>query len=526
MNKKKSFIRIFLKWYGIFLLFLIHGGVIALLFLLSGYFGKNAEENAWKADCITREQERVEVPKDSIYADWEELSLRGYKVYAYDENGNQTGEYGYDAEGNLDRYRIREYDEWGNCTRKVSGDSYTREKTEWSCQYAYEEGGILRREASYRDGTLESVTDYRYQGENTVSATVYYDDKGLLTSGCGRIQDENGNELCSYNYDENGVATSWQYGKYDEIGRCVYRSIGRGETEDDPAKELIIEWEEDTHTSREILYEPIGHINAVQYNTYTESGNQQRGVRYFSGYSGHEESDWNLELQFTEGYWADYEGEYLLSEMQYAYQELSYYKFYLYDDAGNCTAEVSYNNDNDLHFAELFRYIYDADGKKCAAYNYRITENITCTRDDGSTTRLEFDADSHIASITRSGSDGTILQQYFFDDKGKMIGQYVPGLGPLWTEELPETAAGGTTETEDGTPETEDGLSDADVGMSHTYVVQKGDSLWKIAEAYYGDGRYYYEIYRWNWETIGPDMNFIPPGMELYLPEQESYGKN
>lgn len=516
MDKKKNVIRIFLKGYVLILLILIPG--IFLIFFLEDYFEESKKKNAWKAGCITREQERVEVPEDGICADWEELSLRGYEVYAYDENGNQTGVYEYDAEGNLDYYEINEYDEWGNCTREVNGYQYTGQKTEYSYQYEYDAEGSVLRKAVYKDGTLEYATDYRSQGENTVSATVYYDEKGAVSSGCGRIQDENGHELCSYNYDENDALTSYRYAEYDENGRCVYQSIGRGETEETPMKELVIEWEDDTDTSREILYEPLGHINAIQYNTYTEDGSQLRGIRYFSGYRGHEESDWNLELQFTEGYWADYAEGNLLYEMKYAYQELSYYRFYGYDNDGNCTVEVAYNNDNDLHFAELYRYIYDDDGKKCAAYNYRIMEDITCPRDDGGTTRLEFDADSHLSSVTRSGADGTIQHQYFFDEKGKITGQYMPGLGTLWTEELPETVDGESAETEDKLPETAG-------GTTSLYVVQKGDSLWKIAEAYYGDGACCYEIYRVNWETIGPDMNFIPPGMELYLPEQETYGK-
>ncbi len=49
------------------------------------------------------------------------------------------------------------------------------------------------------------------------------------------------------------------------------------------------------------------------------------------------------------------------------------------------------------------------------------------------------------------------------------------------------------------------------------YIVQKGDTLWGIAEKYWGDGRECYRIYRENADVIGNDMDFILPGMSLRL---------
>lgn len=52
-----------------------------------------------------------------------------------------------------------------------------------------------------------------------------------------------------------------------------------------------------------------------------------------------------------------------------------------------------------------------------------------------------------------------------------------------------------------------------------SYVVSKGDTLWAIAEHFYGDGQYAYKIWNDNREIIGNNMNLILPGMQLEIAE-------
>lgn len=53
-----------------------------------------------------------------------------------------------------------------------------------------------------------------------------------------------------------------------------------------------------------------------------------------------------------------------------------------------------------------------------------------------------------------------------------------------------------------------------------TYVVQRGDTLWKIAQKVYGSkkGNLYTLIYNANKSVIGPDPDEIKPGMKLVIP--------
>ncbi|MCH5342525.1 MAG: LysM peptidoglycan-binding domain-containing protein [Acetatifactor sp.] len=52
-----------------------------------------------------------------------------------------------------------------------------------------------------------------------------------------------------------------------------------------------------------------------------------------------------------------------------------------------------------------------------------------------------------------------------------------------------------------------------------TYTVQEGDTLWRIAVQFFGDGKRYVEIWQENREVIGEDMNYILPGQVLHLPD-------
>ncbi len=52
-----------------------------------------------------------------------------------------------------------------------------------------------------------------------------------------------------------------------------------------------------------------------------------------------------------------------------------------------------------------------------------------------------------------------------------------------------------------------------------TYVVQKGDSLWKIAKRVYDDGTKYTVIFEANRDKI-KDPNAIYIGQELVIPKQ------
>ena len=64
------------------------------------------------------------------------------------------------------------------------------------------------------------------------------------------------------------------------------------------------------------------------------------------------------------------------------------------------------------------------------------------------------------------------------------------------------------------------GRTAAQVPVSaRSYTVVKGDSLWKIAKAHYGNGNQWRKIYEANRVTIGDNPDLIHPGQTLTIPD-------
>ena len=57
-----------------------------------------------------------------------------------------------------------------------------------------------------------------------------------------------------------------------------------------------------------------------------------------------------------------------------------------------------------------------------------------------------------------------------------------------------------------------------DKAEARRYIVKGNDSLWKIAQRFYDDGREWERIYTANAKVIGPDPDLIHPGQELIIP--------
>lgn len=53
---------------------------------------------------------------------------------------------------------------------------------------------------------------------------------------------------------------------------------------------------------------------------------------------------------------------------------------------------------------------------------------------------------------------------------------------------------------------------------STKYTVVPGDSLWRIASNFYGNGALWPQIYAANREAVGSNPNLIHPGLELTIP--------
>ncbi len=68
------------------------------------------------------------------------------------------------------------------------------------------------------------------------------------------------------------------------------------------------------------------------------------------------------------------------------------------------------------------------------------------------------------------------------------------------------------------TPEMIDASNERDVAEPTFYTIQKGDTLWDIAQKHYGDGNKHHDIVAANLEVI-KDADKIYPGQTIRLPE-------
>lgn len=101
----------------------------------------------------------------------------------------------------------------------------------------------------------------------------------------------------------------------------------------------------------------------------------------------------------------------------------------------------------------------------------------------------------------------------------------IPYSGPVQYEGAPEPALTpdpkieGATKIEEGKYliEKEETVEAETKVSTEEYVTKKDDSLWKIAKKYYGDGRKWKNIYRFNQDKI-KDPNRLKAGVKLTIP--------
>lgn len=296
---------------------------------------------------------------------------------------------------------------------------------------------------------------------------------------------------------------------FDEENRLVYAlapGTRSGASYPYDYEEDFYERNDIEHTCRHILYQSDArsydiaddschyvydrNIQEIEYWQFSETGSLI-SYQYYSpkhiGVSTPSSAASGTVLYFNSGYLAEYDGEYLMSEILCRYDDWTYHA-YQYDDDGNRTMEIVATS---YHVA-LYTYEYDEPAGQVTRYEYLVDGEwaLTCKDDSSYSFYSGYSDRDTIPAVKQTAADGTVLTELFDEKTYYMQEAY------LIAEEIGESAK-----------------------TSRYIVTQPGDSLWSIAEQCYGSGIYSGILYQANRNDIGWDKDMLLPGMRLYIPE-------
>lgn len=547
MNQKK--IDFMAVMGGIIIFVLVVMAILLPSFSMKLQKGKkaNAAAEAEMAKTLERRggtEEHIEVADDSAPGEKDNFKLRNVTYYSYDSQGRRTAMDRYDSDGNLFKYEHYTYDGQGNRILKQSESPGLSWETYREVRLTYDEENRMTLEQYYDGDILSSEHFFRYTPDGgTYLVSQDYDAKGQKGSWYTKVLNENDDPVSEYHYDAEGQVTSCNKYRYDEEGRQIYYiCYNKGDETTKPLREVITEYGEEQ--SVRISYEPLGHLNSVHYVVADE--NAKTEMYYLAGYSGgsggdeiyilgQEEPKWNRELKFWEGLWQTYNGEDRISSLNCSYDRIHSYTACWYE-AGNMVRELECSVDGGICITTMNRYVYDGDGTLAECYEYGFSgESLEEDLQDGTRIRLDYEG-SKLKRLLCTGADGIVLREITFDTEvgkgGNIEEWYEPLKEQMWAEALIPTEEGivpaGQAGREDYAageePEEDPDRSEFadEISLPCYFEVEKGESLWKIAGRIYGDPYQFVIIYRANKAVIGPDWNFIPAGMVLYLPEPDA----
>ena len=479
--------------------------------------------------------EQIEIADRGSLAGQEGFRLRNVTYFTYDSRGNLTAEDRYDSDGALEEYEHDTYDDRGNCFLTQSSyvgaawDNYEEDR------YTYDEENRLVYSQWIDDGKLLDETWLRYGKDGSAySMSQSYQNTGAKNGWTSIVYNENGDRVLEYHYDQEGQVTHCAKYRYDEEGRQTYYiSYNHGDESTTPLREVVTEYEEG-QTVR-IPYEPLGHLNSVHY--LVEEDNSSTEMYYLAGYSGgsdgihilgQDEPKWNRELKFWEGCWKTYDDGLELTSLNSGSDSIKSFHAYWYED-GNMVKSLGCSENGSIITTSASTYVYNEEGLLSERYDYSFSgEYLEEELQDGTTIRLEYQGTNHRLTLLRyTDPEGNVLREITFDPEnaGRIEEWYEPLREQMWAEELVPTENGIIPADQERLQETEEQEPDAEepdwesLELPCYYAAEKGDSLWRIAERVYGDPYEFVKIYEANKAAIGPDWNFIPVGMELYLPE-------
>lgn len=490
----------------------------AILILTMGFWTRNSwtdprqPERNWEQMRGNDGKFWKGTPDGGAYADIEGAELREYFQYFYDEQGRLSKINTFRPHTNYDDVWVLANEE--TCQYDARGRIVVRQETQGATEKVYEY-------------TPEGCTKTESDSSHSAGRVSRYDTEG------NRIYFRN---AVNYRYPHVTVY------EYDEKNRLVRKTLeieGREPYGVPAYVTYTAEYDEENYTSVETEYDRQEEAVYVWHSTYDENWSKTGSVWYATekipeGYTPEE-----CVSCYTRGYWKSTAEGRLMEEMKNDpwkdNRNDSEYTACDYDGNGNRILELKVYS---AGFAYLYRYVYDSRNRMTEQYNYNMNDVMFWERRlcDGSRLVLQVSEEGSL-SLERTARDGALLNRFVYGEEevkiqltpeGIVSWQLNPSLILAASEsgigekesEFDQTGRDDAESGETTCPEsvgTQPEAGDIPEATEFFYTVERGDSLWSIAEEFFGDGRRYRDIYRWNRDVIKDNPRRILPGMRLYL---------
>ncbi len=375
----------------------------------------------WKTDASASDGGDV-LSDESAYAEDEDYRLVSYTTFTYDQFGNQRSCYEYNADGTLASFEEKRYATTGDWLQRVSGSQYGSHRTQTDRRlYGNDVEGETRivKAEYYDEGILQNVTyNYFFDGK-VAKLTAWLSETGEVESYHGRIYMDTEEEetLARFTYESDKTLTNFLYSRLDDKNRLLEEYKGTGTDDTVFSEQTLATYDDREHSSRQITYWPIGHLNSYQDESYSADGKLLKRKMYLHGLNGGTLEDPMADMRIAEGYWAEYDGERVTWELRTSWKELQGYTLYRYDTDGLVSLKFEYQ-EGDATTRRLNRYVYDEERRVKEIYTYALGEELeefTFTDNGGIRYVVHFDAVYRtIKTITSHYPEGNIKEQYSF----------------------------------------------------------------------------------------------------------------
>lgn len=372
----------------------------------------------------------IVIEDDSPYARDASLTLDQYTVRYYQDQ-TLTQETTYDAKGSRTCFHTLDYDAAGNVRTEQTEDE-TGETQTYRHIYEYDDQGQMVHEEIYLDEKLMERNYFRnlYSSYTYEKAGHSFDrDIGYAGISFSYLNDQVDGGISQYCSKRTEFVA-------DAKDNLLFAVKLNSLEVDNPGEVWRMQWQEQGdrvlnrvqyykdgwfhyYKNTSDWYKDLKNADAEQFNLYERSETSGQHLILQINYNNRSKF-----LQTNSFYRAEYDGDRLLWQMDYAEGRLAYYSACFYDGEGRLQEGVEYDGQGEEQPQALFyRYTYPEQDRE-DQYSYVIQgEEFGHGFGDGGQVKLAFSKDGILVKIEMENGSGNASEVYEFTASEENAGQ-------------------------------------------------------------------------------------------------------